>query len=65
MRHGIGTYLQVVTSQTVALANERSDIDMVKRRLQANVLLIKTVDRGWDVSIFPSLQAQSRRVSGA
>ena len=52
---GVDTYLQVVTSQTTALANERNDIDLMRRRLEANVLLIKAVGGGWDVSILPSL----------
>jgi outer membrane protein TolC len=47
--------LQVVTSQTTALANERNDIDLMRRRLEANVLLIKAAGGGWDVSILPSL----------
>ncbi len=55
MRHGVDTYRQVVTSQTAALANERNDIDPMRRRLEANVLLIKAVGGGWDVSILPSL----------
>jgi NodT family efflux transporter outer membrane factor (OMF) lipoprotein len=52
---GVDTYLQVVTSQTTALENERNDIDLMRRRLEANVLLIKAVGGGWDVSILPSL----------
>jgi NodT family efflux transporter outer membrane factor (OMF) lipoprotein len=52
---GVDTYLQVVTSQTTALANERNDIDLMRRGLEANVLLIKAVGGGWDVSILPSL----------
>ena len=52
---GVDTSLQVVTSQTTALANERNDIDLMRRRLEANVLLIKAVGGGWDVSILPSL----------
>src|SRR6202021_2114450 len=31
---GADTYLQVVTSQTTALANERNDIDLMSRRLE-------------------------------
>jgi len=50
---GVDTYLQVVTSQTVALANERNDIDILRRRLEANVLLIKAIGGGWDVSNLP------------
>ena len=52
---GVDTYLQVVTSQTTALANERNDIDLMRRRLEANVLLIKAVGGGWDVSALPNL----------
>lgn len=52
---GVDTYLQVVTSQTTALANERNDIDLMRRRLEANVLLIKALGGGWDVSILPNL----------
>ena len=52
---GADTYLQVVTSQTTALANERNDIDLMRRRLEANVLLIKAVGGGWDVSTLPNL----------
>src|SRR5271166_5667907 len=37
---GIDTYLQVVTWQTSALNNERNDIDIMRRRLEADVLLI-------------------------
>ena len=52
---GADTYLQVVTSQTTALANERNDIDLMRRRLEANVLLIKAVGGGWDVSTLPKV----------
>ena len=46
---------KVVTSQTTALTNERNDIDLMRRRLEANVLLIKAVGGGWDVSALPKL----------
>src|SRR6204780_4653656 len=52
---GVDTYLQVVTSQTTALANQRNDIDILRRRLEANVLLIKAIGGGWDVSTLPKL----------
>jgi hypothetical protein len=49
------TYLQVVTSQTTALTNERNDIDILRRRLEANVLLIKAAGGGWNISSLPQL----------
>jgi NodT family efflux transporter outer membrane factor (OMF) lipoprotein len=45
---GVDTYLQVVTWQTAALQNERAEIDLVRRRLDASVLLIKALGGGWD-----------------
>jgi NodT family efflux transporter outer membrane factor (OMF) lipoprotein len=50
---GVDTYLQVVIWQTAALTNERNDIDITRRRLEANVLLIKALGGGWDVSQLP------------
>ena len=52
---GVDTYLQVVTSQTTALANERNDIDIMRRQFEANVLLIKALGGGWDVTTLPKL----------
>jgi NodT family efflux transporter outer membrane factor (OMF) lipoprotein len=52
---GVDTYLQVVTSQTVALSNERNDIDIMRRRLEANVLLVKALGGGWDVGALPKV----------
>lgn len=50
---GVDTYLQVVIWQTTALTNERNDIDIMRRRLEANVLLIKALGGGWDVRSLP------------
>jgi NodT family efflux transporter outer membrane factor (OMF) lipoprotein len=52
---GLDTYLQVVIWQTTALSNERNDIDIERRRLEASVLLIKALGGGWDVSQLPKL----------
>jgi NodT family efflux transporter outer membrane factor (OMF) lipoprotein len=52
---GVDTYLQVVTSQTTALANERNDIDILRRRLNASVLLVKALGGGWDTADLPKL----------
>jgi len=52
---GVDTYLQVITSQTAALQNERNDIDITRRRLEASVLLIKALGGGWDTSQLPKL----------
>jgi len=52
-RGGVDTYLQVITAQTIELANERNAIDILRRRLDASVLLIKAMGGGWDVSNLP------------
>jgi NodT family efflux transporter outer membrane factor (OMF) lipoprotein len=54
---GVDTYLQVVTAQTASLANERNDVDILRRRMDASVLLIKAVGGGWNVTNLPSLNA--------
>jgi outer membrane protein TolC len=49
----VDTYLQVVTSQTTALQNERNDIDLRQREMDASVLLVKAIGGGWEVSQLP------------
>jgi outer membrane protein TolC len=52
---GLDLYLEVITSQTVALADERNDIDIMRRQLDASVLLIKALGGGWDIQKSPKL----------
>jgi len=52
---GLDTYLQVVTAQTTALANERNDIDIMRRQMDASVLLIKALGGGWNITDLPKL----------
>jgi NodT family efflux transporter outer membrane factor (OMF) lipoprotein len=52
---GVDTYLQVVTSQTTALSNERNDIDIRRRQLDASVLLIKALGGDWNVNKLPKV----------
>jgi len=53
---GIATYLQVITSQTIALADERSAVDLLTRRMTASVQLIQALGGGWDASKLPTPQ---------
>jgi NodT family efflux transporter outer membrane factor (OMF) lipoprotein len=50
---GVDNYLQVITAQTIALADERNDIDIQRRRMDASVLLVKAVGGGWNASQLP------------
>ncbi len=52
---GRDTYLQVITAQTAALVNERNETDILRRRMEASVLLIKALGGGWTVSDLPKL----------
>jgi NodT family efflux transporter outer membrane factor (OMF) lipoprotein len=50
---GVDTYLQVITAQTVTLLNERNQVDILRRRMGASVLLVKALGGGWNVSDLP------------
>jgi len=50
---GIVTYLEVITAQTIALTNQRTGVDLMRRRMDASVLLIKALGGGWDNSKLP------------
>jgi NodT family efflux transporter outer membrane factor (OMF) lipoprotein len=50
---GADTYLQVITWQTAALNNERNDIDIMRRRMEASVILIKALGGGWSTGQLP------------
>jgi NodT family efflux transporter outer membrane factor (OMF) lipoprotein len=54
---GAATYLDVVVVQAVALSNERTSIQVSRRRMAASVRLIKAVGGGWQVSDLPTAQA--------
>ncbi len=50
---GLVTYLEVTTAQGIALSNERTDVDLLRRRIDATVQLIKALGGGWDASKLP------------
>jgi NodT family efflux transporter outer membrane factor (OMF) lipoprotein len=52
---GLDLYLQVITSQTTALADQRNEIDITRRQLDASVLLIKALGGDWDAQELPKL----------
>ena len=49
-RGGVDNYLQVITAQTVTLTNQRTEIDILRRRMDASVLLVKALGGSWDVA---------------
>jgi NodT family efflux transporter outer membrane factor (OMF) lipoprotein len=52
---GVITYLEVIIVQSATLANERTAVDILRRRMIGSVLLIKALGGGWDASELPSL----------
>ncbi len=52
---GVVSYLNVIVTQAAALANERTGVDILGRRLGATVLLIKALGGGWHT---PALSTQ-------
>ena len=52
---GLDTYLTVITAQSAALANQRTAVSLLTRRLTSTVLLVKALGGGWDVSKLPAV----------
>ena len=52
---GLDTYLTVITAQSAVLANERTAVSLLTRRMTSSVLLIKALGGGWDVSKLPAV----------
>ena len=54
---GADPYLQVVSAETITLENERNQVDILRRRMDASVLLIKALGGGWDVAKLPQISS--------
>jgi NodT family efflux transporter outer membrane factor (OMF) lipoprotein len=50
---GIVNYLEVITAQNAALADEVTEVSIQTRRMQASVLLVKAIGGGWNASQIP------------
>jgi len=56
---GVASYLEVTTAQSAALADERSAVDILRRRMTASVLLIKALGGGWSSTNLPQVDISS------
>jgi NodT family efflux transporter outer membrane factor (OMF) lipoprotein len=56
-RGGVVTYLEVITAQSAALTNQRAAVNVLTRRMDTTVLLIKALGGGWDRALLPELTA--------
>lgn len=50
---GLVIYLEVTNAQGIALQNQSTEVDILRRRMDASVLLIKALGGGWDISKLP------------
>jgi len=50
---GLVTYFEVITAQTIALTNERVEVDLLQRRMESAVQLVRALGGGWDTSKLP------------
>jgi NodT family efflux transporter outer membrane factor (OMF) lipoprotein len=51
---GTDSYLNVITTQTIALSDQQTAITILQRRMSAAVGLVKALGGGWDASTLPS-----------
>jgi NodT family efflux transporter outer membrane factor (OMF) lipoprotein len=51
---GTDSYLNVITTQEIALNDEQASVTILQRRLVAAVDLVKALGGGWDASALPS-----------
>lgn len=52
---GEDAYLQVITAQSALLLNQRNEVDIERRRIEADLRLVKALGGGWDVTQLPKL----------
>ncbi len=51
---GTVSYLDVITTQTIALTNERAAVEILRNRMTATVQLVRAMGGGWNASTLPS-----------
>jgi NodT family efflux transporter outer membrane factor (OMF) lipoprotein len=61
---GRDNYLQVITAQTAYLDNERNQVEIRRRRMDATVLLVKALGGGWTEAALPRLDELTHASSG-
>jgi NodT family efflux transporter outer membrane factor (OMF) lipoprotein len=59
-RGGVTTYLEVITAQATALADERTAVQIAGRRMVDSVLLIKALGGGWNAASLSAVKMESR-----
>jgi NodT family efflux transporter outer membrane factor (OMF) lipoprotein len=60
---GLVTYLEVVTAQSIRLQNERTAVNIERRRLEAGVMLIRALGGGWNSTSLPQPAALASKAN--
>jgi outer membrane protein TolC len=56
---GLVTYLEVATTETIALQAQQSRVNILNRRMDASVLLVKALGGGWRVDALAQTQTSA------
>jgi NodT family efflux transporter outer membrane factor (OMF) lipoprotein len=57
---GLVTYFEVINAQSIALSDEVTAVNILTRRMNSSVLLIKALGGGWDASSLPSFASKGQ-----
>jgi NodT family efflux transporter outer membrane factor (OMF) lipoprotein len=57
---GVDTYLPVIIEQTLVLTNQRNEADILRRQMDASVLLVKALGGGWHARELPTISSLRR-----
>jgi len=60
---GVTSYLEVITAQSAALADEVTAVNILGRRMTTTVLLVEALGGGWDRSTLPQPECCGKLVS--
>jgi outer membrane protein TolC len=62
-RAGTATYLAVVTTQSMSLANQRTAVQLLGRQLAASAALVKALGGGWNAAELADAAASPTRAA--
>ena len=64
-RAGTDSYLNVITTQAIALSDQQIAVTILQRRVSAAVDLVKALGGGWDSSLIPTAEVLRSRATAS
>jgi outer membrane protein TolC len=64
-RGGVTSYLEVITAQNAALADEVTAVNILAQRMTSTVLLIQALRGGWAGQLCPSGRSTAAKCTGS